>query len=30
MKKVQIFDQNLGLTPLENMQPFDYINYIFL
>ena len=30
MKKVRIFDQNHGLTPLENFRFFGHIRYIFL
>ena len=29
IKKVQIFDQNHGFTPLENIQFFDCMKYIF-
>ena len=30
MKKVGIFDQNHGLTPLENFRFFGHIKYIVL
>ena len=30
MRKVEIFDQNHGLTPLENFRFFGHIRYIFL
>ena len=30
MKKVRFFDQNHGLTPLESIPFFDYINHIYL
>ena len=30
MEKWPIFDQNLGLTPLEKSQFFDFFNFVFL
>ena len=30
MKKIPIFDQNQTLTPLENSEFFDFLNFLFL